>query len=171
MPAYTLDINNDWDIIVSVFKRAQNTGLCHHFSTVNEDGTPNITPIGSLVLNLGSPGGYYFDVFNRTLSENLDRNPNVAILAVDSRKLFWLKSVFARKFKTPPAIRLIGKVGSRRPALAEEITRSLQEIQPLKRLGASKKLGKGLKNLRQIEFTRVDVLNIGAMTNKPWRES
>lgn len=168
MSTYTLDMHKDWRIIYSVFKRAQNAGLCHNFSTINEDGTPNITPIGSLVLNANKPGGYYFDVFNRTLSENVDRNPNVAILAVDSRKLFWLKSVFARKFKTPPAIRLVGKVSARRPALPEEVKRCLDEVKPLKRIGASKTLGKRLKHLRQVEFARVDVVNIGAMTNQRW---
>ena len=168
MQENSLDLNKDWQIIRAVFKRAQNTGLCHNFSTINEDGTPNITPIGSLVLNASNPAGYYFDVFNRGLSDNVDRNPNVAILAVDSRKLFWLRSVMARKFSTPPAIRLVGKVSSRRIAEQKEIEHSLDEIKTLKRLGASKTLGKRLKNLREVTFTRVDVLNIGQMTNHGW---
>ena len=170
MPATTLDINKDrdWKIIRAVFKRAQNSALCHSFSTVNDDGTPNITPIGSLVLTANHPGGFYFDVFNKTMTENLNANPDVNILAVDSRKLFWLKSVFSKRFNTPPAIRLIGRVSPRRQATAEDVKFCLDNVTYLKRFGASKKLGNRLKHLREIEFTRVDVLNIGAMTNHSW---
>ena len=138
------------------------------FSSVNEDGTPNITPIGSLVLADRRPAGFYFDVFNSTLAKNVDRNPNIAVLAVDNRKLFWLKSVYSGRFSTPPAIRLMGTVGAKRPAAADEVRRSLDEIKTFKRMGASKALERRLKQLREIVFTRVDIMNIGEMTNQNW---
>ena len=168
MPAAILDLHTDWAIIRGVFKRAQTMGLYHGFSTVNEDGTPNITPIGSLVLSAERPGGFYFDVFNRTLASNLDSNPQVAILAVDNRKIFWLKSVLAKRFKSPPAIRLAGRVSAKCPATTEEIRYCLEQVTNLRRFGASKKLANRLKYVRKIEFTRVDILNIGAMTKHPW---
>lgn len=99
--------------------------MCHTFATINEDNTPTITPVGSLVLSSTHPHGYYFDVFNRALAANLDRGPEVAVLAVDNRKFFWLKSIMVKRFNTLPAIRLTGRVSPRRVALAEDVRRCL----------------------------------------------
>ena len=164
----TLELTKDWPLVKRVFQRAQNTGLCHNFATVNADGTPNITPIGSLVLDSDQPSGYYFDVFNRSLGENLDRNPSLAILAVDSRKLYWLASFIKRKFSTPPALRLIGSASHKQLATEEEIHRCLKEVKSIRSFGASKQLGSRLKFIRKIQFARVDVLNIGSLTNRSW---
>ena len=169
MSVNRFDIERDWGIVRHVFRRAQNAGLYHTFSSINDDGTPNITPIGSLVLSEDRPGGFYFDVFNRALANNVDRNSNIAILAVDSRKHFWFKSILFRKFNTPPAIRLIGKVSARRQATPLEVKHCIDEVKFLRLMGESSQLGKQLKNIREVTFTRADVLNIGAMTNHAWR--
>ena len=160
---HQFDLQQDWSTIKNVFRRSRRAGLHYAFSTINQDGTPNVTPIGSLLLNSNKPGGFYFDVYNHMLGLNLERNPNVAILAVDSRKHYWISSALKGKFKTPPALRLIGSVDSPRPVTQSEKQIWLKEMTFIRRLG-KKRFIKQLNTVRDIHFSRVDVMNIGSLT-------
>ena len=55
--------------------------------------------------------GFYFDEFPVNRSKNIERNPRICILAVNSDLRLWQKSLFAGRFETPPAVRLMGSVG------------------------------------------------------------
>ena len=68
-----------WDIIRRVVDEANKS--CSHVSvaTVNADGSPHVTPIGTLALH-DDPSGYFFDELCTTSRKNLDRNPNYASL-------------------------------------------------------------------------------------------
>ena len=90
-----------WDIIRRVVDEANKS--CSHVSvaTVNGDGFPHVTPIGSLALHDG-PTGYFFDELCTVTRKNLDRDPRVCILAVHAGMPFWIKSLIMGKFSTPP---------------------------------------------------------------------
>lgn len=76
-----------WDRGVAVLRQGMSTSLHCSIASVNEDGSPHVTPIGSLqITGLGT--GMYFDVFNETLACNVDRDPRVSILVVDSSRSF-----------------------------------------------------------------------------------
>lgn len=89
-------------------------------ATVNEDGEPHVTPIASLIL--GKPGhGLYFEEFTRQLTHTLKRNKQVCVLAVNSSRWFWIKSLISGRFSSPPAVRLHGTAGEIREATETEI--------------------------------------------------
>ena len=105
-----MQITGDWKDIKSLFNRAFNSSFHYALATVNENGEPHVTPIGSLILR--EPGhGVYFEEFPRQLSRNLQHNKEVCVLAVNSSRWFWIKSLFSGRFASPPAIRLYGTVG------------------------------------------------------------
>lgn len=72
-----------------------NTSRHFAMATVNADGTPHITPIGSLMLT--TPGeGYFFEVFADRLCVNLDRGSPVTVLGVNSSSVLWLRAMTSR---------------------------------------------------------------------------
>jgi hypothetical protein len=104
-----------WNLIRPIFDNAFKS--CMHFSmaTVNEDGSPHLTPIGSLILR-EDPTGYFFDEYCTRTRDNLSRNPRVCFLAVNADRTFWVKSLIVGKFSAPPAVRLMGTVKELREA-------------------------------------------------------
>ncbi|AJY76876.1 pyridoxamine 5'-phosphate oxidase family protein [Paenibacillus beijingensis] len=134
------------------------------FATVNPDGTPHITPIGSLILSKDQPKGLYFPIFTSQMAQNHEHNNRVCILAVNSSKWFLLRSFLFRKFKTPPGVRLSGTVGEKRIATEDEI-QSLKENLGL--LGRFIKVGPGglnIKYVRDIHFDSVKPVSVGKLT-------
>ena len=81
-----------WNIIRCVVDKANKS--CSHVSiaTVNADGSPHVTPIGTLALH-DDPSGYFFDELCTVSRTNLDRNPQLCILAVNAGMPFWIKSL------------------------------------------------------------------------------
>ncbi|WP_141433988.1 pyridoxamine 5'-phosphate oxidase family protein [Bacillus sp. 03113] len=135
------------------------------FATVNPDGTPHVTPIGSLILSKDEPKGIYFQIFTSQMTQNLEHNNQVCILAVNSSKWFFLRSILSRKFKTPPGVRLSGTVGEKRIATEDEI-QSLKENLGL--LGRFFKVGPGglnIKYVRDIHFDSVKPVSVGKLTS------
>ncbi|MGM7722909.1 pyridoxamine 5'-phosphate oxidase family protein [Metabacillus sp. Hm71] len=135
------------------------------FATVNPDGTPHVTPIGSLILSKNEPTGLYFQIFTSQMTQNLEHNNRVCILAVNNSKWFLIRSFLFRKFNTPPGVRLSGAVGEKRIATEDE-------IQSLKRnlglLGRFLKAGPGglnIKYVRDIHFDSVKPVLVGKLTS------
>lgn len=134
------------------------------FATVNPDGTPHVTPIGSLILSEDEPKGVYFQIFTSQMTQNLEHNNRVCILAVHSSKWFLIRSVLSGKFKTPPGVRLSGTVGEKRIATEDEI-QSLKKNLGL--LGRTLKVGPGglnIKYVQDIHFDSVKPVLVGKMT-------
>ena len=114
-----MEIENDWDLVKSHFKKSFKSSFHFSVSSINPDGSPQITPIGSLIL--GKPGhAIYFEKFPCQLPRNLEINNAICILAVNSSKWFWLKSLLKGNFTHPPALRLHGKTGQLRKATETE---------------------------------------------------
>lgn len=158
-----MQLMEDWHVIKRLFNRSFNSSFHYAIASINEEGEPHVTPIGSLLL--GEPGkGIYFDEFIRQLSINLQHNPKVCVLAVNSNRWFWIRSLFGGRFHVPPAIRLYGTVGNRREATETEIKLWQRRVRWTKITKGYALLWKNMRVVRDINFSRVEPVNIGAMT-------
>jgi hypothetical protein len=153
----------DWAMTQKMFQRAFRTSFHYAIASVGENGTPHLTPIGSILLN--DPGrGIFFDIFSSQLSHNLDRDPRVCVMAVDSSKRFWLASLTRGRFTAPPALRLTGTAGPRRPATPTEQQRWLHRVRPLRRLKGHQALWGDLTHVRDLTFHTALPVQLGTMT-------
>jgi hypothetical protein len=63
-----------WERVRATVGRARSSSLHCAIASVDPDGNPHVTPIGSVAI--GPPGtATYLDVFNVQLGRNLDRDP------------------------------------------------------------------------------------------------
>ncbi len=126
-----MDVLPHWNTICDVVERTlKTTGFCA-MTTVNPDGSPHVTPIGSLFLH--APGqAYYFEKFPKVMRRNLERDQRICVLAV--RRGFWsfMASLFRGRFDTAPGVRLMGRAGEPRPATEEEERRWRERIKGLR---------------------------------------
>jgi len=159
-----LEITANWTEIKALFQRSFRSSFHYAIATVNEDGTPHITPIGSLIL--GEPGkGVYFEMFPRQMPQNLQTDQKVCIMAVDSGIGFWLRSLLRGKFVAPPGMRLYGVAGELRPATEAEIARWQRRVRRVRFTKGHKLMWRKMRMVREIEFTHAEPIRIGKMTN------
>ena len=88
-----LSLEKDWQKIKVHFKKSFGVNMHVSIASVNVHNEPTVTPIGSLFLNKNQTG-FYFEKFATKLGENAKENKSVCILAVNSNKWLWLKSLF-----------------------------------------------------------------------------
>lgn len=131
-------------------------------ATVNEDGSPHVTPISSLILGENKQG-FYFEEFSAHMTQNLERDQRVCILVVNNSISFWIKSIILGRLAGPPAIRLIGAVGKRREAYPHEIKAFQRPIARLKILRGYKPLWGVMKHGREVYFDGFEPVNCGPM--------
>lgn len=148
-----------WKEIVNYYGDYKQTSM---IGSINSAGQPNVTPIGSLLLK-DDLSGYYFDLFTKELSDNLDQNNNVCVLYVNTGILFWFKSLCTNDYSKPPGIKLIGSAGNRRKASAEEIEYFRTKTKALKMLKGYHTIFGNLSYVRDIKFTDYFMLNTGKM--------
>jgi hypothetical protein len=140
------------------------SGLHCAIASRNPDGSAHLTPIGSVILtDLGN--GFYFDMFNRQLAHNLDTDPQVTILAVDSGKLMWLRSLLKGTFVRPPGVRMTAEVTQPRPSTREEIKQFYRVVGPMLRTRGGQLLWGRLPSVRDLRIKTITPLSIGAMTS------
>lgn len=102
-----------------VVRRAVRTSLHCSIASTNADGSSHVTPIGSVLLgDFGS--AIYFDVFNKRLAGNIERDPRVTILAVNSGRVMWLRSLAKNQFAAAVSA-WFGVVGPAREPTQTEI--------------------------------------------------
>jgi hypothetical protein len=134
---------------------------------VSANGEPHVTPIGSLIL--GKPGqGFYFEKFPQALPRNLETSRQVCVLAVNSSRRFWLRSLVGGKFTTPPAVRLHGVVGELREATDVEFALWQKRVRRVRFTKGHGLIWRDMCMVRDIEFTRVDPVLVGEMTRNAW---
>ncbi|MCP4460401.1 MAG: pyridoxamine 5'-phosphate oxidase family protein [Cytophagales bacterium] len=133
-------------------------------ASVNSDNHPNVTPIGSFFLN-DNQQGFYFEKFPTHLPTDAKENPNICLLAINSSRWFWLRSLFKGKFEQFPAIKLYGTLGEKRTATDIEIYRLERRMRMTKGLKGHKYLWQDMKHVREVHFTRAQKINLAAMTN------
>lgn len=158
-----MDINTDWPEIKRLFRESFSSSFHYAISTVTSNGEPHVTPIGSLIL--GAPGhGIYFEEFPSRLPSNLERNPKLCVLAVNSSRWYWLKSLLRGRFGQMPAVRLHGKAGKTREATDKEIALWQKRVRAVRFTKGHSLMWRSMRTVREIEFTRIEPVRIGRMT-------
>lgn len=158
-----MDMHKDWEKIKNIFNQATNSSGHHALASVNEDGSPHITPIGSFML--GKVGkGFYFEKFTTKMPQNFETNKQVCVLAVNGGKWFWIKAILLGRFSSPPAVRLFGEVGERRKATEAEMKLWNKRVGGLSFSKGYKLMWSGMSMVREVRFTEVKPVRIGKMT-------
>jgi hypothetical protein len=121
-----MDIQKNWPDIRKHFNQAFKTNFHVSIASVDLEGYPTVTPIGSLFLN-GNQTGFYFEKFPLKLPEHSKGTKNICVLGVNSNTFFWLVSLFSGKFNSYPAIKLYGQLGERRKATDRKSNDSIKE--------------------------------------------
>lgn len=158
-----------WKTTKSVFHRARASSLHCAIASIDPDGSPHVTPIGSVLL--GEPGrAVYFDAYNVALGRNLDHDPRCAILAVDSGKVGWLLALLRGRFDTAPGVRLVGTVSPPRPATSAELDRFRRAVRPALRTKGGRLLWGNPERFRarDVTITGVQPVRISTMTRGLW---
>lgn len=160
-----MDINADWHAIKRLFKKSFSSSFHYAIATVDQEGEPHVTPIGSLIL--GAPGqGVYFEEFPSRLPDNLTNNPRLCVLAVNSSRWFWLASLLRGRFRTMPAVRLHGVAGDVRAATDEEIALWQRRVRSVRFTSGHAKIWRNMRRVRDVRFTRIEPVRIGDMTTE-----
>ena len=162
------NIAEHWPQIARLVSRGQASTIYCSMASVNPDGTPNVTPVGTVFLR-DNPSGYYFDHYTSALARNLDANPNICVMAVNAGRLFWLRSLALGRFTSPPGVRLYGTVGALRPATANEIQQVQRRVRSTKWLKGNRLLWAQLTQVRDIAFTTFRPVTYPVMMNGLWQ--
>ena len=158
-----MDAVDNWEIVYTLFKQAFRSSLHFSIATVDGNGKPHVTPIGSLILD-GPCRGFYFEEFPRQLPRNLQSNQQVCVMAVNSSRWFWFKSLLGGRFASPPAIRLHGVAGALRDATDREIARWQRRVSRVSFTRGHAMLWRDMRKVRDIEFNRIEPVDLGEMT-------
>jgi uncharacterized protein len=162
-----MEIGEHWETIRKVFDEGFSS--CFHFAvaTVCKDGTPHITPIGSLVLK-DDYTGFYCEDFPSRLPENLKHNPRVCIMAVNADKVFWGRALVEGKFHSAPGIRLYGTAGIAREGTREEIEMWQKRVAFTRAMKGYKIMWENMHVVRDIKFDSFEPLYLREMTDGLW---
>tara|TARA_B100001063_G_C16485871_1_gene414939 strand:+ start:29 stop:535 length:507 start_codon:yes stop_codon:yes gene_type:complete len=165
-----MNIMEDWSKVKKVLEVGQASTIYCSIATVSTNGIPHITPVGTVFLR-DDQTGYFFDHYAESLGKNIDLNPNVCIMAVNSGRLYWLRSLIKGRFVSPPGVRLYGKAGAIRPASAEEIEKIEKRVKPTQFLKGARALWSGFTHVRDIEFTSYKPITYPVMMDGMWSDS
>lgn len=162
-----MEIEENWGEIKELFRESFRSSFHYAIATVSDDGKPHVTPIGSLIL--GRPGfGFYFEEFSKNLPRHLGSKAHVCVLAVNSSRWFWVRSLSNGRFRTPPAIRMRGKATELRLATEREKALWLNRVKRARFSKGHAIMWRGMNMVRDIEFSSIEPVNIGEMTRDLW---
>ena len=142
----------NWPTIRQNFRHGFTTNLHVAIATTDADGQPHVTPIGSFFLNRDKFSGFYFEIFTKNIPRNAATNPKVCVMAVNSGRWYWLKSMFSGRFATPPMTKIYGTLGERRAATPAEIERGNRRLGRMKSFPGGKKLFGKMGFVRELHF-------------------
>lgn len=163
-----MEIGKHWKTIQTLFEEGYKSCLHFAVATVNEDGSPHVTPIGALILR-DDQTGFYFEENPVRMPRNLMVNPRVCILALNADKLFWGNALINGEFSTPPAVRLSGIAGKLRQATTDEIALWQEKIALAKGTKGYQLLWHSFSHVRDIAFDAFEPVDVGAMTGELWK--
>ena len=158
-----LGMEKQWPAMKRLFWDSFLSSLHFAIASVNANGEPHVSPIGSLILR--EPGvGIFFEKFTTGLPRNLKTNNKVCVLAVNTGRLFWLRSLIAGRFASPPGVRMNGTVGEARKATDEEIRLFQRRVQIASLTKGHRLLWSDMTTVREIHFTSIEPLRLGRMS-------
>jgi len=163
-----VEIGKHWETIQRVFEQSLESSLHYAVATVNNDGSPRVTPIGALFLRQDRTG-FFFDVFSVNMSKNLDDNPQVCVLAVNSHTSYWRRSFISGKCEDPPSVRLMGIAGKKREATAKEVTLWKNHVAFARGMKGYELLWGDMRFVRDLYFESFEPVNMGEMTKDLWQ--
>lgn len=161
-------IEDHWADIQRVVARGQRSTLHCSIASVGPGGIPNVTPIGTVFLRSDCTG-YYFDHYTSALASNVEANPNVCLMAVDSSRWFWFQSFLRGRFAAPPGVRLYGRASHLRPATPGEVGLIEGRVRPTRWLKGSRLLWSGFSHVRDIVFTSFRPVSYPRMMEHLWQ--
>ena len=159
-----MDLIENWSKIRTHFRASLRGNLHVAISSVCEDGTPTVSPVGSLFLN-DNQTGFYFEKYVTKLPQNASDRAQICVLGVNSSKLFWIRSLFKGKFGKYPAVKLYGTLGVKREASEKEKARLKRLVRSTNWLKGNKYLWSEMSYVREIAFHKAEKINLGNMTS------
>jgi hypothetical protein len=163
-----MDIQENWGEIKKAFIQATKSSLLTAMATVNPDGSPHVVAIGSLTLREPCRG-FYFEEFPSKTKRNLNRDPRVTVMAVNTGRFFWLTALLKGRFSSSPGLRISGRAGERRPATEEEKSIMVKRVRPVRGTRGYNILWRDMKTVRDIHFESFEPIHLGAMTRNLWK--
>jgi hypothetical protein len=158
-----MEIETHWHVVKKIFKNSFASSFHFSIASVDQNHKPHVTPIGSLIL--GKPGhAIYFEEFTNQLKINIQANNHICVLAVNSSKWFWLKSLILGHFSEPPAIRLSGKSGILRKATSAEIKIWKMRVKLVSLTKGHKIMWRQMGMVREVIFSEIHPVHISTMT-------
>ena len=148
----------DWTAIRRVIARAPYCSI----ASIDEDGRPRVTPIGSVYLDR-SGKGFFLERFTSGLPLNIDRGSPISLMAVDAGSIFWLGALISGRFKRPPAVRLRGVAGPRRDATEEERSFFARRVSALRWTRGHRALWSDFRYARTLDFSEQVPIRLGTM--------
>jgi len=133
-------------------------------ATVSVEGLPHVTPIGSVVLE-DLNHGWFFQKFTKNIPLNAESCEMATIMAVNAGRWYWLKSLFKGRFHSPPAMRLVVKLGAVRPATEREAQKFQRRVGLFKHTKGHALLWRDMANIREFEIIEYKPIYIGQMTS------
>ena len=159
--------SSDWRIIRNVFRSGFASSFHFGVASINDDGSPHLTPIGSLVFSdMGR--GIYFEEYPRTLTHNLKRDQRICVMALNASKWTFFRTMLRGKAAGPFGVRLYGTAGERREATPEEVTRFLRRVRPFRFLRGHRLLWGKLRTVRDVRFHAFEPVRIPQLGSAQW---
>ncbi|NNE28483.1 MAG: pyridoxamine 5'-phosphate oxidase family protein [Saprospiraceae bacterium] len=158
-----MDIQKQWPKIREHFSKSFGSSLHVSIASVNADGDPQCTPIGSLFLN-DDQSGFYFEKYPSTLPKFAKESPRICVLGVNSSKSFWLRSLYKDKFSAFPAVKLYGQLGEKRKATESELNALRKRMRKTSILKGHKTLWGKMESVREVRFSKAERVKFGKMT-------
>jgi uncharacterized protein len=162
-----MEIGNHWGTIKKVFEDGFKSCFNFAVASVGRDGSPHITPIGSLILK-DDRTGFYCEDFPSKLPENLKFNPRICIMAINADKVFWGRALVDGKFPSAPGVRLYGTAGEAREGTREEIEMWQKRVGFARALKGYKIMWENMHVVRDIKFDSFEPVDLRAMTAGLW---
>ena len=167
MTSVQIDSKN-WSAIRNVVRHSQNAAMHCSIATICPSGFPTITPIGTLFLNDEIGHGFFFDTYSESINENLKRSSKACIQAVNSSRIFWIKSMLYGSFTSCQGVRLYATIGPLRPANQIEKQQVQQRIQALNWTKGAKLIWADFNQVRDIHIQTFKWVKYPSMRSKTY---
>ncbi len=154
-----MNLRDDWAEIRRIFARAFYASI----ATVDADGRPHVTPIGSLILSREPGRGFWFERFTTTLPRNLEGDSHLCALVVDTRLRLWGRALLTGQFPKAPGLRLRGTAGARRQATDRERELFQRRVRFARWTRGHQLLWSNFDRGREVTFDEVLPLRLGRM--------